>query len=527
MLNLIDKFRFILIIPIILLCSCGILTKEDIPHVTTLYCRYIQYSPSHSSGKLKVLKSNLEYHSNVDDLNLYFFGCPSGHGSHECPNHLNKGSDFLKNVYFMFNNNDQTDGLYSTRRMEFLNEAESTCLRMLPANAKFIEYGMKTPRDDGLFRPAHPFHPVFFTHPTPSQILPFSRLVVFGDSLSDNGNFYGGIGLPKTPYFAGRFSNGPVWIEHVKDVLNTFEPNTKPFELYDYAEGGSGASTLGYDPIDLKKQVDAYNQTMKYSANTRDKLDPAYDKTLFVLLSGSNDYFVLAPNDTSLYSAYDNCGKVSVCKKRHGKYQDNTACAQICAQKVVDDIYANIESLVQYGQKNFNQTVNYILIPNQPNIALSPYYTGGYSGKAPKKEEVDFVKTASEAHNQALRAMLSKLNSKYPNLHIMQLDVDTFIKNAVQGVTPENVTPDNDIMRAANVRDAYHSCYTGSAHSNKGDLCADPASYLFWDDIHPTMTGHCTIGEFAVSQILMQFSNNSPNYRPDYVKCHSSYINPN
>lgn len=515
-----NKIVFVLTLLISLACSCGIMTKEDIPHVTTLYCRYSQYTPDHTSGKLVVLKSNLEYHSNVDDLNLYFFGCPSGHGAHECPNHLNKGSDFFKNVYFMFNNNDQTEDTDSARRIEFLNTAEDTCLRMLPPNAKFIEYGMKSPRDNGLFRPMHPFHPVFFTHPTRSQILPFSRLVVFGDSLSDNGNFYGGVGLPKEPYFAGRFSNGPVWIEHVKDRLNSFEPETKPFELYDYAEGGSGAATLGYDPIDLEKQVNAYNETMKFSADNKDKLDPAYDKTLFVLLSGSNDYFVLAPNDESAYSAYDSCGKNYVCKKRHGTYIDNTACAQLCAQKVVDNIYFSIENLIQYGQKNFNQTVNYILIPNQPNIAFSPYYTGGYTGKAPKNDEVEFVKTASEAHNQALRGMLSKLNKKYPNLQIAQLDVSTFIRNAVHGVTATNVTPDNEIMRMANITDAYHSCYTGSARGDKGSLCADPASYLFWDDIHPTMTGHCTIGEFAVSEILSQFSQLKQQYSPNYAKCH-------
>ena len=42
---------------------------------------------------------------------------------------------------------------------------------------------------------------------TPALSAPsFSGLVVLGDSLSDNGN-------------AGRFSNGPVWVEHLAEWL--------------------------------------------------------------------------------------------------------------------------------------------------------------------------------------------------------------------------------------------------------------------------------------------------------------------
>ena len=44
---------------------------------------------------------------------------------------------------------------------------------------------------------------------------PFSEIVVFGDSLSDTGNLNlasGGV-FAGPPYFSGRFSNGPVWVE--------------------------------------------------------------------------------------------------------------------------------------------------------------------------------------------------------------------------------------------------------------------------------------------------------------------------
>ena len=44
----------------------------------------------------------------------------------------------------------------------------------------------------------------------------YGRLVVLGDSLSDNGNLYLASGRtqpPSPPYFQGRFSTGPVFTE--------------------------------------------------------------------------------------------------------------------------------------------------------------------------------------------------------------------------------------------------------------------------------------------------------------------------
>src|SRR5690349_1365451 len=48
-----------------------------------------------------------------------------------------------------------------------------------------------------------------------------SRLIVFGDSLSDIGNIddatFGAV--PGSSYFDGRFSNGPAWVERLASNL--------------------------------------------------------------------------------------------------------------------------------------------------------------------------------------------------------------------------------------------------------------------------------------------------------------------
>ena len=52
---------------------------------------------------------------------------------------------------------------------------------------------------------------------------PYSALYAFGDSLSDVGNvFAASRGTePARPYFQGRFSNGPIWLDYLAAQFRT------------------------------------------------------------------------------------------------------------------------------------------------------------------------------------------------------------------------------------------------------------------------------------------------------------------
>src|SRR5262245_35474111 len=55
---------------------------------------------------------------------------------------------------------------------------------------------------------------------------PFSEVVVFGGSTVDTGNLHlasGGV-VAAPPYFAGRASNGPLWVEVLADRLGLQAP---------------------------------------------------------------------------------------------------------------------------------------------------------------------------------------------------------------------------------------------------------------------------------------------------------------
>jgi phospholipase/lecithinase/hemolysin len=87
---------------------------------------------------------------------------------------------------------------------------------------------------------------------------PFSEIVVFGDSLSDTGNFFlasnGEVAGP--PYFEGRFSNGPTWVEVLAGRLGLPAPTPSIVGGTNYAWGGAetgdGLSFFGSPNVALQ-----------------------------------------------------------------------------------------------------------------------------------------------------------------------------------------------------------------------------------------------------------------------------------
>ncbi|KZP12347.1 carbohydrate esterase family 16 protein [Athelia psychrophila] len=115
------------------------------------------------------------------------------------------------------------------------------------------------------------------------------NIVVFGDSFSDNGNgsyrITNGTWPVDPPYYDGRFSNGPVWVEDVASELNA--------ELYDFAIGGSSSDNnlaQGYTGSNSTIAVpSALDQLSTYLGGV--KANASLSDTLFVVFTGGNDGF--------------------------------------------------------------------------------------------------------------------------------------------------------------------------------------------------------------------------------------------
>ena len=118
--------------------------------------------------------------------------------------------------------------------------------------------------------------------------IPFSRIVVFGDSLSDIGNFYRltGGALPPPPYENGRFSNGPLWIEYLADDLGM-----QLFPSDDYAVAGATTShlnsndgVLGLNYPGLQDEIAQFLAGQQAAVADPD--------ALYTIWAGANDFFV-------------------------------------------------------------------------------------------------------------------------------------------------------------------------------------------------------------------------------------------
>src|SRR5262245_14581793 len=89
---------------------------------------------------------------------------------------------------------------------------------------------------------------------------PLTEVVVFGDSLSDTGNLFlasgGTVATP--PYFNGRFSNGPVWVEVLADKLGLDAPTPSVLGGTNFAFGGAetGAGLSSFDTPNVGMQID-------------------------------------------------------------------------------------------------------------------------------------------------------------------------------------------------------------------------------------------------------------------------------
>jgi phospholipase/lecithinase/hemolysin len=215
----------------------------------------------------------------------------------------------------------------------------------------------------------------------------FSAIYVFGDSYCDVGNIYAATGgaEPAAPYFGGRFSNGPLWLEH---VANAWGLPMKPSLLggNDYAFGG--AEVTADVPLGGPNFIPSIpHQVAKYLSDHGGKADP---NALYVLEGGGND-IVNATGGSPQQLAY-----------------------QIAAG------IAGVENqLRRAGARNF-------LVPNIFDLALTPI------GKA----NAAFNTATAIATNKAVGDML-EVEALFPRVHITQLDsFDLF--NAILKTDPTN-----------------------------------------------------------------------------------------
>jgi phospholipase/lecithinase/hemolysin len=113
---------------------------------------------------------------------------------------------------------------------------------------------------------------ISFGHPR--NLNRFHKLVIFGDSLSDNGNSFAQNGTPPPPYFEGRWTNGFNWVDYFPGVAHHFAPITAFLK-----NGGTNFANGGATSADLSTQIDTFLANSEASPNN-----------LYVIWIGANDF---------------------------------------------------------------------------------------------------------------------------------------------------------------------------------------------------------------------------------------------
>jgi len=121
---------------------------------------------------------------------------------------------------------------------------------------------------------------------------PFSHIFVFGDSLSDTGNYYRlSGGYPPPPYAGGRFCNGPIWVEYLTASLGMEYQSGDNF-----AVGGATTGTLNSNDGFAGKQ---YPGLLDEIASFQASSVSEPERALYAVEAGANDFFVALATGTS------------------------------------------------------------------------------------------------------------------------------------------------------------------------------------------------------------------------------------
>jgi outer membrane lipase/esterase len=270
--------------------------------------------------------------------------------------------------------------------------------------------------------------------------MPYSSLVVFGDSLSDAGNVSLATAgtVPGAPYFAGRFSNGPNYADDLAVRLGLSNAPSLAGGT-DYAFGGARTNSQFISPsFGILGQVNGF-------VSSTPMADP---NALYVVFGGANDI-----QDAIGASVSSGLGT-----------------GQSMVLAAVANIGSALQSLAADGALKF-------LVPNTPNLAL-----------VPRVSELGIPPVSAIATNLALlfnSALASELDTLQVNLGIDITRFDTF--SVLQDVADHPAD-----YGISNVTDR---CYTGDDinFSGGGAICASPDQYLFWDGIHPTAQMHAVL----------------------------------
>jgi phospholipase/lecithinase/hemolysin len=287
-----------------------------------------------------------------------------------------------------------------------------------------------------------------------------AEIVVFGDSLSDTGNVFAASkndpslkpDPPSPPYFQGRMSNGPVWVEHLADMLGVERPAASLNGGLNFAYAGATTEfgTRLRSSVAVPGQVQAVDPIGRQIENflaVRQRFAP---DQLVVLWAGADDLL-----DATLAGPAGGAGIVT---------------------GAIANLHQHLWTLDAHGAER-------VLVPNQIDASDAPYWKG-FGPQVPEGSR-ELVASLTAAFNAELETMLDALVAD-PAFSAELLRPDMFgpVKAIFENPEESGFT---------NVDEPVFLPGVG--------VISDASGHLFWDTIHPTTAGHRAIAEIAVKVV--------------------------
>ena len=279
-----------------------------------------------------------------------------------------------------------------------------------------------------------------------TQFPSITNLIAFGDSLSDmgNGNQSAVVSavFSSPPYWQGRFSNGPVWLEYLSDAYNVQTSFGTGTSLGDNRAYGGSQTGQGYSYVLLPN---VGTQITNYFANVESTIPSS---TIVSLWSGGNDFL-------------------------YGTANANT---------IVANMESHIRQLESGGAEEF-------IIPNLPPLEKTPE-----------------VKSRSQSQQNAIGSEVVLYNQKLSNLVVdMRSELGVTIHYIDAWNLFNDILLNKESLGLTNTQDSACSggvsllplpiCSSGDP------VVANADEYLFFDKAHPTRVMHQFIGRYATETV--------------------------
>jgi phospholipase/lecithinase/hemolysin len=320
-----------------------------------------------------------------------------------------------------------------------------------------------------------------------------TRIVVFGDSLSDTGSLRRRLKLaPRQPYWVGRFANGPIWTDYLEVSAD--------LALQNHSRGGAMATQR--EPMSSEELIQRLytggqflvsgsitHQIEQYSEHYLgdDGLTHG-DGSVAVLWAGANDYISKEAFDTSISLFL-------------GEPHSEEGYRKVVSN-VVDALEQNLKQLQNLG-------LTRILLINLPDLGQTPMVlhndsfmvARNYPDEAARLLELSSRLTElTRWHNQALLEMVERFRASSPEMEVVLMDANTVFDEVIDPNIGERLMGfDLDSNRVElegegmelTIQDRCYSGMTLGLFASSSKVCQQASRVVFWDLVHPSTYFHC------------------------------------